>query len=168
MNLPDPALPVPQGLDTRAAWQDAVIWAFRAAAARGARRVWCWDAQFDDWPLDRSDWLETLTAWLHRPQRRLTLLANRYADMRGRHPRFTAWRRDWTHAIDTLRLDEPAAGLPPALVVDDTGIILALHDKAHWRSVAELDPKRAHLLRQQIDALAQRCSPDFPATELGL
>jgi hypothetical protein len=163
-------------VDSRAAWQAAVLAATERAVAGGARRLWWFDESFADWPLDQAGLHEVLMPWLRLPQRRLVLLASSYAGWRSRQPRFVAWRRDWSHAIDTLRWPEadaerPAA-LPTSVLVDDRQTVLVLHDRLHWRgrlhdSSAESQATAA-ALRQTIDALAQRSAPDLPPTELGL
>ena len=102
------------------------------------------------------------------PQRRLVLLAAEFAAIPRRHPRFVAWRRDWAHAIDTLRApEELAKGLPCALL-DDRDLSVQLLDPVHWKGRAALDARTAHLLREQIDVVLQRSEVSFPVNTLGL
>lgn len=155
-------------ITSAADWGSAVRWALRRASALRARQVWCFDADFADWPLDDREVIEALTRWLQLPQRRLTLLAEHWQAVPRRHARFTAWRREWIHAIDTLAVPPEQMAPWAALLVDDQGTVLRLFDREHWRGAAAHDPGLATLLRHEVDALAQRSGPDFPVTPLGL
>lgn len=152
---------------SRAEFQAALLWGFEAALASGARKLWCVDRDFADWPLDDPALLDSLGGWLKLPQRRLLLLAAHYEDMGLRHPRFVAWRRNWVHAIDTLSPSESGLELP-SLLVDDGAVCVQLVDAVHWRGQARLDVPAVIPFRQAIDALIQRSAPAFPASHLGL
>ncbi|MBK7518258.1 MAG: hypothetical protein IPI51_22290 [Betaproteobacteria bacterium] len=106
-------------IDSRAAWQAALRWGFETALQRGARRITCVDASFETWPLDDPALLQDLTAWLRLPLRRLVLLARRYDEVPRRFPRFTAWRRDFGHAIEPWQAPEELASDLPNLLLDD-------------------------------------------------
>ncbi len=110
-------------IDSRAAWQAALRWGLDAAMARGARRITCVDAGFENWPLDDPALLQRLTAWLRLPQRRLVLLARQYDEVPRRFPRFTAWRRDFAARHRSLagRPRTVRQGLPSLLVDDGAG-----------------------------------------------
>lgn len=158
----------PPTIDSRPSWLAALHWGVQTATARGARSITCVDADFAQWPLDDPSLLQALTPWLRLPQRRLVLLAAAFAAMPSRHPRFVRWRRDWSHAIDTLQApEELARGLPCALL-DDRDLNVQLLDSVHWKGWAALDARAAHLLREQIDVVLQRSELGFPATTLGL
>lgn len=157
----------PPRITSRVEFGAAVRWGLETAIARGARRVWCTDPHFADWPLDEPALLDPLTVWLRLPQRRLVLLAEDYDELPRRHPRFVAWRRSWTHAIDTWSPSEAPTELP-TLLVDDGPVVVMLADRVHWRGRAALDPREARLCRERTDAVLQRSEPAFPANQLGL
>jgi hypothetical protein len=165
---PPGGLPADPVIASAAGWSDAVRWAFDGALTTRARRIWCYDADYADWPLDDTKLIDTLARWLRLPQRRLTLLAERWDTAPRRHPRFASWRRDWSHAIDTLAVPTDLLPSWPAAWVDDQRTVLRLLDRLHWRGLVSRDASAAALLRQEIDALAQRSAPDFPVTSLGL
>ncbi len=163
--MPDTAAPT---IDSRPSWLAALPWGVQTATARGARSITCVDVDFAEWPLNDPALLQALTPWLRLPQRRLVLLAAEFAAIPRRHPRFVAWRRDWAHAIDTLRApEELAKGLPCALL-DDRDLSVQLLDPVHWKGRAALDARTAHLLREQIDVVLQRSEVSFPVNTLGL
>jgi hypothetical protein len=159
---------LPPKIDSRAAFAAAIRWGFDAAAARSARRIVCVDRDFAEWPLDEPALLDTLTAWLRLPTRRLVLLADRYDEMPRRHARFVRWRADWAHAIDAFSPPTDDGADLPTLLVDDGPISVQLLDAVHWRGRCELDARHAQLWRESLDAVLQRSDPAFPVSHLGL
>lgn len=155
-------------ITSAAEWAQAVAWAVHSSAEARSRHIWCVDEDYAEWPLDDRSLLDALTRWLQLPQRRLTLLAAHWQGVPRRHARFTAWRREWSHAIDTLALPVEQRPAWSAALVDNQRIALQLHDRERWRGVATQDPGQAMLLRHEVDALTQRSTPDFPVTQLGL
>ncbi|HSQ73459.1 MAG TPA: hypothetical protein VLM87_13645 [Rubrivivax sp.] len=155
-------------IDTRAGWQAALVWGFETAIERGARRITCVDASFETWPLDDPALLQRLTAWLRLPQRRLVLLAGNYDEVPRRFARFTAWRRDFAHAVEAWQApQELAAGLP-GLLFDDGPVGVHLVDDTHWRGRAWVDAQEATLWRERIDVVLQRSTSAFAVNTLGL
>ncbi|MDE1950387.1 MAG: hypothetical protein KGI35_17325, partial [Burkholderiales bacterium] len=146
----------------------ALNWAFDHSMARPARRIVCVDPSFADWPLDAPALHEKLTAWLRLPQRRLVLLARDFEALPRCHPRFVAWRVDWSHAIETRMPQEGEAPELPTLFVDDADLAVQLVDRRHWRGRAELDAGQARLWRDRIDVVLQRSTPAFAPDSLGL
>ncbi len=158
----------PPAIDTRAGFHRALLWGAASAIGDGARRIVWVDADFDDWPLDDAGLLDPLTAWLKLPMRQLVLLAARYDGVPRRHPRFTAWRRDWGHAMQTLQAPaEMAEGLP-TLLLDDRRTCVQLIDRVHWRGRSSLDARTRLQWHDSIDVVLQRSEPAFAATTLGL
>jgi hypothetical protein len=170
MNLPttpDAAAPAPL-IDSRSGFEAALRWGVAQAMAHNARRLVAVDPDFVSWPLDDPTLLDGLTAWLRRPQRHLTLLATSFDEVPRRHPRFTAWRRIWSHAVSTwLAPDDLDRGLP-TLLLDDGALMVRLVDPVHWRGRAGLDAEAARPYRDEIDAVLQRSESGFPPTQLGL
>ena len=159
--------PVP-ALGSPERFAEAVAWAVRASIAGGARRITWVDEDFADWPLDDPALHTLLAGWLRQPGRRLVLLAGSYRDFMQRHPRFTAWRAPWVHAIDTLSVTPDLAPELPAASYDDGRISLLLIDRLHWRGRCSTDPKDAWAVRERFESLVQRATPDFPVQTLGL
>lgn len=160
-----PAVPA---ISSRAGFCAAVSWGVQAAMARGARKLLWVDPDYDDWPLDDPALLDSLTQWLHRPQRRLVMLARDWRSMPQRHARFCAWRRHYTHALETRTPDLDDAPTLPTLLIDDTGVCVRLNDRVHWRGRCGLDAGETRLLYTEFDVLAQRSTPDFPVNQVGL
>lgn len=156
------------GIASRVEFAAAIHWGLQQAVARGAHRLLWIDGDFRDWPLDELSLLAGLAEWLHRPQRRLVMIARDWGQMRARHPRFCAWRRTWSHALDMRSPPDDEAGLLPTLLLDDTRVLVRLSDPLHWRGRCGLDPRESTLLFAEFDALAQRSDPAFPVTQLGL
>ena len=160
--------PLPPTIQTRADFAAAIHWAVRAAAERGARQMVWVDPDFADWPLNEPALHEALAAWLATPRRRLLLLAEHYDVMPQRHPRFVAWRRNWSHAIEPrVQADDESGGLP-TLLIDDGPVFVQLLDRVRWRGRCALDKHQASHWREQIDALLQRSPPGFAVSQLGL
>jgi hypothetical protein len=159
----------PPPIGSRAEFVAALHWALQTSVALRARRIVWVDRNFAEWPLDDAELHDTLAAWLRLPQRRLVLLAGQYDELPSRHPRFTAWRRLWAHAIETWSpSDVLAADDLPTLALDDSAVCVHLVDMLHWRGRAVLDAREARRWRDRIDALLQHSSPAFPANALGL
>jgi len=154
-------------ITSRAEFGAAVVWGVQTAALRGARRLWFTDPDFADWPLDDPALLAHLTAWLRLPQRCLVLLAASYDDVGRCKPRFVAWRRDWAHAVEAWSPQDLPADLPTWLL-DDGTVSVAVADRVHWRGRCAIDPRQAHLRRQELDAVLQRSEAAFPVNKLGL
>jgi hypothetical protein len=158
----------PPGIASRAGFVDALRWGFEQATAAGTRRIVCVDPDFAEWPLDDSGLQAQLTAWLKLPGRRLVLLACRYDELPRRQPRFVAWRRLWSHAIEAWSPQAGDAVELPTLLFDDDRVAVQLIDRVHWRGRAESDPREARLWGERIDAVLQRSEISFAANTLGL
>lgn len=155
-------------INSRAGFVAALIWAVAWASSTGARKMWWIDPDFSDWPLNDAMLLTSLTGWLRQPQCKLVLLATDYGPVERMHPRFASWRRTWGHAIDAYSLPEDEGLVLPTLAIAGQHACVELLDRMYWRGRAGVDPQRARLLADEIDALVQRSSTDFPATRLGL
>lgn len=163
----DPQVPLPT-IASRSDFAAAVLWGVREATARQTRHLLWVDPDFADWPLDDPALLDALTPWVHRPQRRLVMLAQDWSSMRSRHARFCAWRQPYSHAIDPRTPDPNEAPALPTLVLDDSRICVRLNDRVHWRGRCSLDAAEVRLLYSEFDALAQRSTPDFAVNQIGL
>ena len=103
-------------ITTRVEFHDALREAFAEIAQQGCREVWLCDADFADWPLDEPGIIELLTRWA-LPHRKLTLIARDFDEFARRHPRWTEWRRTWSHVVDCRVLDEADAVQPPVILL---------------------------------------------------
>jgi hypothetical protein len=146
----------------------AVLWALQVSVAAGARRIVWVDPDFADWPLDEPALHDALTAWLRLPGRRLVLLADDYGGVPRLQPRFVAWRRSWSHAVEAWTPADGPAGDLPTLAIDDGSVCVHVIDAQRWRGRAVIDARATRLWRDQVDALLQRCETAFPIQTLGL
>jgi hypothetical protein len=154
-------------ITTRVEFHDAVCEAFAEIAQTGCREVWLCDADFSDWPLDDKAILEALTHWA-MPHRKLTVIARDFDEFARRHPRWTEWRRTWSHVVDCRVLDEADAVQPPVILLGLGLITLRLVDPIRPRGSLSREPGDLLRNRETIDAVSQRSSEGFPATILGL
>lgn len=158
----------PPRIDSRTSFAQALLWAFDAAFADNARRIVCCDRDFAHWPLDEKTLLTNLATWLRLPQRRLVLLAETWDEVPRRHPRFTGWRRDWVHAIDTWQASAEQGPSLPSVLASDSGAVVHLIDAVHWRGRAQQDAREAKQWSEQLDVVLQQCERGFAANTLGL
>lgn len=158
----------PPAIDSRVSFGAALRWGFASAVAGGARQITCVDPSFEAWPLDDEALLRELTAWMRLPQRRLVLLASGFDAVPQCLPRFTAWRRDWAHAMQALQAPAELAPALPTLLLDDRRVSVHLQDAEHWRGRASLEPRTRLLWQERVDVVSQRAEPAFPVTTLGL
>ena len=163
--------PIPEAdcplIRSRADFAAAVVWTVHGAVAQGARHIVFTADAFADWPLDEAGLLDSLAAWLRLPMRRLSMLGRDFESVRSQHPRFIAWRRDYSHAVEPWSPPDEMGQLP-TLITSDTALSLQLVDAVHWRGRVSADERKAHLLREQVDAFLQRSERSFPVHHLGL
>lgn len=125
------------------------------------------DSSFADWPLDDPAVMQALQRWMKPPGRRLRMVGLDFEALVRAHPRFSRWRRDWAHRIETWR---PADGL----WAPDLRGLLAGPVALQWldapggclrRITGKLQVQDMH---NRSAAFLQRCEPAWPATTLGL
>ena len=112
--------------------------------------------------------IDALGAWLRRPLRRLVLLSGGYEALERAHPRFSEWRRDWTHAIDARTPTDVDASALPTLLVDDGPVVLELWEREPPTGRAATDAHAARAARLRIDAALQRSAAAWPLRPLGI
>lgn len=142
----------------------------RAALARAAQEVWpsmVWsDATFEEWPLGERAVSESLQAWAGSG-RNLVLLARSYDSVIRYQPRFVSWRRTWDHIIECrVCKNIDASELPSALWSPHWA--MRRLDLVRSTGIADLEPARRVLLKEELDECRRQSSPGFPATTLGL
>jgi hypothetical protein len=155
-------------IDSPASFAAAVRWGIERSIGRGARRIVAVDRDFGDWPLGNADLLDRLSAWMRLPQRQLVLLGEDWEVAPRRHPRLAAWRRTWDHALSIWQAPEDLDLGLPTLLLDDGPLMLRLAGRDPWRGRVELDARAARVQREEGDAVLQRSTPAWPATQLGL
>ena len=149
-----------------AAWR-AQLLGLDADAPPAHTRLLCQDIDFSAWPLSEPAVLDRLAAWLRRPGRQLHLLGLDFSATERAHPRLARWRRDWAHRLVCASPVQPlTAAWPSCLLGPHSGVLLL--DAPHWRARQLVDVVELQALRQQADALAQRCEAAWPITTLGL
>lgn len=155
-------------IDGRVAFQALLRRAFDRLAQVHPREVVLVDATFGDWPLGERAVVERLEAWA-RSQRRLTLIAHGWDVFAARHPRWIAWRRNWSHVVDCRQVvDLEAAAVPTLMLAPGVGT-LRMTDPMRFRGRWTVDdPVASREVSGLIDALLQRSEPGFPVTTLGL
>jgi hypothetical protein len=151
-------------IDSRAAFRAAVL----ATLANDAADEWWWcDPDFTDWPLDDPTLIETVSRWLERPGRQLTLLACDFEALQRRHPRFADWRRYRAHRIlgRSVAIDPSQM---PTLLLGAAPQGLQLLDRQRFRGERIAEASAWREVRELVDALLQHSEPSFGATVLGL
>lgn len=142
----------------------------RAALARAAREGWqtmVWsDPTFEDWPLGERVVTESLQAWAHSG-RHLVMLAHRYDALIRYKPRFVSWRKTWDHLIECRLCKNLDASEVPSALWSPHWAMRRL-DLVRSTGVADLEPARRVLLKEELDECRRQSSPGFSATTLGL
>ncbi|WP_294638913.1 hypothetical protein [uncultured Aquabacterium sp.] len=145
---------------------------FRAAMALAAAQaldVWLADAHFAHWPLGERAVMETWHQWaLAGGRRHATLLAARYDDLPGRHPRWVAWRTTWAHRVACREAHEGLKDEVPTLVIVGDVLAVKVLDPLRGTGLWTRDPVRIGEWRAELDVILQRSSEALPPTTLGL
>jgi hypothetical protein len=173
-----PMDPNPDSITTRKEFQAQVRALLAEAEQQGAKELWWVDPDFADWPLNERELVAALSAWA-APQRRLTMLAQRFDEVQRSHPRFVTWRRDFGHVIHCRQVDVDASEVPSLLLVGSasgpasgsangptTG--LQLTNRQRFRGRRLRDEADVQAWREVIDALMQRSQDGFASTTLGI
>ncbi|MFN3571116.1 MAG: hypothetical protein ACK4VX_12620 [Polaromonas sp.] len=147
----------------RSEFAELVRQSFAAAAAQGWREIILCDATFEDWPLGERVVAQSLNDWA-ASGRKLTMLAQDYAEVIRRHARFVTWRRTWSHIVECRG---HASGDLPS-VFWSPGWAFERLDLVHSTGVAGSEAGRRVALRERLAEKLQRSSPAFPATTLGI
>ena len=152
---------------SRADFHKAIVAAFERAAQQGCREIFICDTDFADWPLGERAVVTALTQWAYK-HRRLTVLASSFDEILRRHPRWVEWRRNWGHVVECRSIDDVEAEKVPRLWFAPGLQAVRLVDPLHYRGF--IDEAQADLIsiREQIDEIANRSTPAFPVTLLGL
>ena len=153
-------------VDGRGAFAAALRQALAKAVSERARSLYFVDVDFEAWPLEDPQVLSVLTAWARLPKRQLLMIACRFDDLPRRYPRFTEWRRTWSHVVECRATEVEGSQVPTLLLAGPHSLHLA--DRLNWRGHWLADDSEIAAWREVIDVVMQRSEPDFPANTLGL
>ena len=154
-------------ITSRGEFQSALREALNEAAVAGSPELWLSDPHFADWPLGERAVVETLTRWA-QSNRRLTMLAATYDEVARRHPRWVAWRRDWSHIVSCRTNHELEAADVPTLLCAPGTVSVRLSDALHHRGRHSHDKSEQLRCKELFDAVSQRSEEVFAATTTGL
>jgi hypothetical protein len=168
MNKPDPRQSASRHalIDGRSEFIAAVRHALAQAVHDRVREICLVDPDFDVWPLDDAAVLAGLNAWVRLPKRRMLVIASRFDALPRLFPRFTEWRKTYSHAVECRATDVEASQVPTLLLAGASSLQLA--DRWRWRGHQLADDREISDWREVVDALVQRSEPDFGASTLGL
>jgi len=164
----DGAAPADTAFEGAAGLAEALYQALGYADAVSARRLcWC-DADFAAWPLGDAAFVGVLTRWARGGARELVMVAAGYESIGRLHPRFLAWRRDFSHVVRCLVPEESHETELPTLWIDSADQAVRVFDREHWRGRAGFDRVDRQRAREDFDAIAQRATAGFATVTLGL
>ncbi|HET7525623.1 MAG TPA: hypothetical protein VFK10_06750 [Burkholderiaceae bacterium] len=134
---------------------------------QSGRSITLIDLDFSPWPLDDAAVVAALTRWIQLPGRRLHLVGGRFDVIERDQPRFAAWRKPFSHAVQCQTPTEVDPSDLPAVLLFDASY-LELLDRERWQACWTSERRAWVLQRERLDALMQRCEPAWPVTVLGL
>jgi hypothetical protein len=153
-------------IDGRSEFTQAVRRSLAEAYRQRERELCVVDTDFEIWPLDDTEVLETLGAWARLPQRRLLMVGARFDTIPRRFSRFTAWRGTFAHVVEAFATEVEPSQVPTLLLCGSSSLTLA--DRLRWRGHALASDKEVADWREVVDVLLQRSEPGFGANTLGL
>lgn len=159
--------PLPAEIDSRTAaieaWRNALL----ALPESRPQQIWLIDRDFEAWPFADAAVIEAMSAWIRLQGRRITWIAADFEAVERAHPRLARWRRLYAHGVEAYRpVEGEQVGSPCWLIVERTAVVLDDRERWHGRTIRE--PAALRALREEVDALLQRCEPAWPGTTLGL
>ncbi|MBT9458608.1 MAG: hypothetical protein IV097_18450 [Burkholderiaceae bacterium] len=155
---------------TRSDFVEALRHGLELSAEKGCREMWWCDSDYADWPLSEPAFLDALTRWC-LPHRRLVMVAQTYDEVRHSHSRFVQWRTRFSHVLDARQYGEDGdetQEVLPTLMLAPTVVTVRLFDKHVWRGSVSYEKADEIRARDLVDAIAQRSTPSFASTTLGL
>jgi hypothetical protein len=156
----------PVRIDGRSEFTAAVRSSLMHAWRQRERELCLVDPDFEIWPLDDNEVLDTLMHWARLPQRRLILVASSFDNVARRFARFTTWRGNFAHVVEAFVTDVEPSQVPSLLLGGPASLMLA--DRLRWRGHALSSDKEVADWREVVDVLLQRSEPGFGANTLGL
>jgi hypothetical protein len=153
-------------IDGRSEFTQAVQRSLAQALHQRERELCLVDPDFEVWPLDDPQVLDTLAAWARLPQRRLLMVATRFDTIPRMFSRFTAWRGNFAHVVEAFATEVEPSQVPTLLLAGTASLTLA--DRLRWRGNGLRTDKEVADWREVVDVLLQRSEPGFGANTLGL
>ena len=154
-------------IGSRKEFHEAIRAALARAADAGSAEICLVDRDFQDWPLNERAVVETLARWAHA-RRRFVVYAHSFDEVPRSAPRFTEWRRQWSHIVQCRTDPEIEAQQVPTLLLVPGELTVRLLDPVRYRGVVSGRASDQAESREAIDALLQRSVEAFPPTTLGL
>ena len=152
---------------SRSDFHTALREAFAEASSVGCHELLLCDSNFADWPLGERAVVESLAQWA-ASHRRLTLLAEDFAELSRRHPRWVEWRQTWAHVVHCRTNTELEAGQMPTILLAPGRFSVRLSDPVHHRGQRSHEPAEGLRCRELFDAVLQRSEEAVPASTTGL
>jgi hypothetical protein len=162
-----PAAATGRIIDSRDGFQSALREALAEAAGAGSRELWLSDIDFAEWPLGEREIVATFERWASS-SRRITLVANHFDALARLHPRWIAWRRQWSHIVSCRTNTEIEASDIPCVLIALGTVTVRLSDPTHHRGRIARDRGEELRCKELVDAVLQRSEEGFPATSTGL
>ena len=153
--------------NTRGEFQATWRLALQRIAAQGCHELWFCDRDYADWPLGERATADLLTQWA-LSRRRLVLLAAQFDTLQRLHPRWVAWRRQWSHVVQCRQVDAADVAEIPTMVLAPGVLSLRVRDPLRFRGRLSFELADAIRDRDDLDAFLQRSHEAFPVTMLGL
>lgn len=153
-------------IDGRSEFTRAVRRSLTQACGQRQRELCFVDTDFEVWPLDDAEVLDTLSAWARLPQRRLLMVGSRFDTIPRLFSRFTTWRGTFAHVVEAFATEVEPSQVPTLLLAGSSSLMLA--DRLRWRGHALASDKEVADWREVVDVLLQRSEPGFGANTLGL
>ena len=154
-------------IGSRKEFHDAIRAALVQAADADAAEICIVDADFQDWPLNERAVVEALARWA-TSRRKLVVYAHSFDALPRIAPRFTEWRRQWSHIVQFRTDPEIEAQQVPTLLLVAGEVTIRLLDPVRYRGMVSGRAADQVEARESIDALLQRSVEAFPPTTLGL
>ena len=154
-------------IGSRKEFHDAIRAALVQAADADAGEICFVDADFQDWPLNERAVVEALARWA-TSRRKLVVYAHSFDALPRIAPRFTEWRRQWSHIVQFRTDPEIEAQQVPTLLLVAGEVTIRLLDPVRYRGMVSGRAADQVEARESIDALLQRSVEAFPPTTLGL
>jgi hypothetical protein len=158
---------IPGLITSRGEFHEALRAALNEAADAGSAQLWLSDPHFAEWPLGERAVVDALTRWA-QSSRRLTMLAATFDEVGRRHPRWVAWRRDWSHIVSCRTNHELESADVPTLLCASGTVSVRLSDPVHHRGRYSHDKSEQLRCKELFDAVSQRSEEVFSATTTGL
>ena len=154
-------------IGSRKEFHDAIRAALVLAADADAGEICLVDADFQDWPLNERAVVEALARWA-TSRRKLVIYAHSFDALPRIAPRFSEWRRQWSHIVQCRTDPDLEAQQVPTLLLVPGELAVRLLDPVRHRGTVSGRASDQVQCREAIDALLQRSVEAFPPTTLGL